>query len=229
MNGGITYRQVLPASRRMAIGIVLVIALLAFELFNFDTTEFALENLLGEKSFAGLRWATILAVAFCAIDFAGLMHLFTPEKGLDEPKEVWYLMGAWLLGATMNAMMTWWAISLTLLEHQFGNEVLSRAQLLQIVPIFVAALVWLTRILFIGALSIAAEHLFSTQPATATKRPTALPRPRQTTFPPTPHQTRQPQKPRPAPKPVRKPQPNTRPHGRVRPPLPLGMQARPRR
>jgi hypothetical protein len=107
-----------------------------------------------------MQWAAILAIAFCSIDFAGLVRLFTPERGLDEPKEVWYLMGAWLLGATMNAVMTWWAISLTLLNHGFGNEVLSREQLLLYVPIFVAVLVWLTRILFIGAFSVAGEHIF---------------------------------------------------------------------
>ena len=61
-------------------------------------------------------------------------------------------MGAWLLGATMNAVMTWWAVSLTLLNHEFGNEVLGRETLLTLVPIFVAALVLLTRILFIGCL-----------------------------------------------------------------------------
>ena len=69
-------------------------------------------------------------------------------------------MGAWLLGATMNAMMTWWAVNLTLLDHNFGNEVLSRQQLLEVVPPFVAVLVWLTRILFIGAFSVAGDHLF---------------------------------------------------------------------
>jgi hypothetical protein len=40
--------------------------------------------------------------------------------------------------------------------------------LVNIVPIFVAVLVWLTRILFIGALSVAGEQLFQqtdTQPA----------------------------------------------------------------
>jgi hypothetical protein len=146
--------------RQAVIGMILVVALLAFEIFNFDTTQYALKDLLGEVSFIGLRWATILAIAFCAIDFAGLAHLFTPERGAAEPKEVWYLMGAWLLGATMNALMTWWAVSLTLLNHEFGNEVLSREQLLQIAPIFVAVLVWLTRILFIGAFSVAGDHLF---------------------------------------------------------------------
>lgn len=147
--------------RQFVIGIILVLALLAFELFNFDTTRYALEDLLGDVRFAGLAWATILAIAFCAIDFAGLARLFTPERGRDEPKEIWYLTGAWLLGATMNAVMTWWAVSVTLLSHELGNEVLSREQLLQIVPIFVAILVWLTRILFIGAITMAGERLLT--------------------------------------------------------------------
>lgn len=153
--------------RQLVIGLILVVALIAFEIFNFDTTQYALTDLLGEVSFMGLRWATILAIAFCFIDFAGLAHLFSPESSAERSKEVWYLMGAWLLGATMNALMTWWAVSLTLLSHEFGNEVMSRSQLLQIVPIFVAVLVWLTRILFIGAFSVAGGHLFGatgTQP-----------------------------------------------------------------
>lgn len=146
-------------SRQWAIGLLLVVALFAFETFNFDTTRYALGDLLGEANFAGVRWAAILAVAFCAIDFAGLAYLFSPEGNRDEPREVWYLMGAWLLGATMNAMMTWWAVNLTLLDHNFGNEVLSRQQLLEVVPPFVAVLVWLTRILFIGAFSVAGDHI----------------------------------------------------------------------
>lgn len=142
---------------------IMLIALIAFEVFNFDTTEYALDSLLVNVKFAGVGWATILAVAFCAIDVAGLFKIFTPETGTDEPKEVWYLMGAWLLGATMNAVMTWWAISLTLLNNPafVGNEVLTRGQLLTIVPIFVAVLVWLTRILFIGGITISGEILMA--------------------------------------------------------------------
>lgn len=167
-----------PVSRRTAVGAILIIALVAFEIFNFDTTQYALRNLLGDVRFIGLQWASILAIAFCSIDFAGLIRLFTPQKGLDEPKEVWYLMGAWLLGATMNAIMTWWAISLTLLNHQFGNEVLTREQLLLYVPIFVAILVWLTRILFIGAFTVAGEHIFdfADENDTSSQRSVASPR-----------------------------------------------------
>lgn len=152
--------QLKSASRKTVVGIILVVALIAFEMFNFDTTRFALNSILGEVAFLGVTWATILAIAFCAIDFAGLARLFTPERGAEEPKAVWYLMGAWLLGATMNAVMTWWAVSLTLLSHDFGNEVLARETLLKLVPIFVAALVLLTRILFIGAFSMAGEQIF---------------------------------------------------------------------
>ncbi len=145
--------------RRLVIGLLLILALFAFELFNFDTTRYALQSLLGDVRIVTLSWAAILAVAFCAIDFAGLARLFTPERGMDEPKEIWYLMGAWLLGATMNAVMTWWAVSLTLLDSQLGNEILSREEILRFVPVFVAALVWLTRILFIGALTVTGERL----------------------------------------------------------------------
>lgn len=151
--------SLISVSRRSVIGILLMVALLAFEIFNFDTTRYALENLLGDIRFLGIGWASILSIAFCAIDFAGLARLFTPEQQ-DEPNAAWYLMGAWLLGATMNAIMTWWAVSLTLLNHEFGNEILSREQLLYSVPIFIAALVWITRILFIGAFSVAGEYIF---------------------------------------------------------------------
>lgn len=159
-------------ARQSLIGAILIVALFAFELFNFDTTRYALSNLLGDVAFLGVRWAAILAVAFCAIDFAGLAHLFTPEDGREERTVIWYLMGAWLLGATMNAVMTWWAVNLTLLSHPFGNEVLNREQLLQLVPPFVAVLVWLTRILFIGAFAVAGDRFFSAQPAAA-QRPAA--------------------------------------------------------
>jgi len=160
----------LGANRGLVVGVILLIALIAFEIFNFDTTQFALQSLLGNVTFLGLQWATILAVAFCSIDFAGLNRLFTPEGSSREQREVWFLMGAWLLGATMNAVMTWWAVSVTLLNNNFGNEVLSRQQLLRYVPIFVAVLVWLTRILFIGSFSIAGDTIFGKKASRRSKR-----------------------------------------------------------
>lgn len=149
--------------RGLLFGILIIGALLAFELFNYSTTEFALTDLLGDLAFISIiRWSTILSLAFCGIDFAGIARLFTPEQGVDEPHEVWYLFGAWMLAATMNAMLTWWGVSIAILNHQtLGNAVVERETLLKIVPIFVAVMVWLSRVLIIGTISVAGDRLFS--------------------------------------------------------------------
>jgi len=148
--------------RGLAFGAIILGALLAFEIFNFSTTEFALTDLLGDLHFTGIRWATILAIAFCGIDFAGIARLFTPEEGVNEPAEIWYLFGAWLLAATMNAMLTWWGVSIAIMNHEtLGNAVVSRETLLRVVPIFVAVMVWLIRVLIIGTFSVAGDRLFT--------------------------------------------------------------------
>lgn len=142
-------------------GLLILIALLAFEMFNYSTTDFALRDLLGELKFAGMHWATILAIAFCGIDFAGIARLFTPQTGAEEPKEVWYLFGAWLLAATMNAMLTWWGVSMAVASHALqSSAVLDPEILLKAVPVFVALMVWVIRILIIGTISTSGERLF---------------------------------------------------------------------
>jgi len=45
-------------SRGLLFGILILGALVAFEIFNYTTTDFALTDLLGDLRFAGLRWAT---------------------------------------------------------------------------------------------------------------------------------------------------------------------------
>jgi hypothetical protein len=149
-------------SRGKLFGFLIIGALLAFELFNYSTTDFALNDLLGGLKFLGVRWATILAIAFCGIDFAGIARLFTPEQGENAPKEVWYLFSAWLLAASMNAMLTWWGVALALVNHEsLGASVIARDTLLEVVPIFVAIMVWLIRVLIIGTFSVAGNRLFS--------------------------------------------------------------------
>ena len=146
--------------RALIVAAILTIALVGFELFNFDTSRYALSDLLGGHRFLGMEWAVILAFAFCSIDFAGLVRMFTPEQTLkDEPREVWLLLGAWFLGATLNALMTWYAVALTLAPRQTGASLISQRDMLLYAPIFVALLVWLTRILLIGSSSMAADRL----------------------------------------------------------------------
>ncbi len=147
-------------------GIMIIGALLAFEIFNFSTTQFALHDMLGDLTFAGIKWATILAIAFCGIDFAGIARIFTPEQGRDEPAEVYYLFGAWLLAAGFNATLTWWGVSVAISNNGSlqGSQVMSSEMLLKVVPIFIAAMVWLVRLLIIGTFSLAGDRLFTTAP-----------------------------------------------------------------
>lgn len=162
IEGALSLPKRVLTRRGLTFGFIIIMALVAFEVFNYSTTEFALSDLLGDLSFMKIHWATILALAFCGIDFAGIARLFTPEEGADEPTEVWYLFGAWLLAATMNAMLTWWGVSQAILENpNISNMVLNRATVIRFVPIFVAILVWLIRVLIIGTFSVAGERLFS--------------------------------------------------------------------
>ena len=169
-------------SRGAAWGFMIIGALLAFEMFNFSTTEFALNDVLGDLKFAGFRWATILSIAFCGIDFAGIARMFTPEQGADEPAEVWYLFGAWLLAAAMNAMLTWWGVSVAIINHSSlgAGSVVSNATMTKAVPVFVAIMVWLIRVLIIGTFSLAGDRLFSQdnrRPSSTARRPTSYRQP----------------------------------------------------
>ncbi len=166
MNRSRTYTNKLLGGRKLergaAWGMMIIFALLAFEIFNFSSTDFALRDVLGDLRFLGVRWATILAIAFCGIDFAGVARLFTPEQGDDEPAEVWYLFGAWILAALMNAMLTWWGVSVAISQSgHAGNAIVSSEVMTKVIPIFVAVMVWLIRVLIIGTFSIAGERLFT--------------------------------------------------------------------
>jgi hypothetical protein len=157
----------------MAFIVLIVCALIAFEIFNYSTTDHALKDMLGDLAFVGIPWSTVLALAFCGIDFAGIARLFTPEQGKDEPKEVWYLFGAWLLAATMNAMLTWWGVSLAVANHTIqNNSVIATGTMQTVIPVFVAILVWLIRILIIGTLSVALDrHVAASAPYVPVQRP----------------------------------------------------------
>jgi hypothetical protein len=162
---GDSLRQLLgriPRHRGFVFGLMLVGALFAFEAFNYGTTQFAIQSLIGDLHFGTLSAATLLALAFCGMDFAGIARLLTPGRGRHQPAEVWYLLAAWILAATMNAGLTWWAVAIALANQSaVGNEIVNRETLLRVAPIFVAVLVWLIRVLMIGTFTLAGERLFS--------------------------------------------------------------------
>jgi len=148
--------------RGFVFGGIILGALLAFEVFNFSSTSFALYDILGNLSFGPFKWSTILAFAFCGIDFAGIARIFTPEKGADEPAEVWYLFGAWFLAAAFNASLTWWGVSVAILKHTAeGGILLGQETMTKVVPIMVAVMVLAIRVLLINTFSVAGDRIFS--------------------------------------------------------------------
>lgn len=148
--------------------VIIILAMFSFEIFNYSTTAFSLRDLLGNLSFAGIPWATLLALAFCGIDFAGIARLISPENRKVETKDSWYLFGAWMVAATANASLTWWGVAVAINNHNLqSSSIINAHTLTNIIPIFVAILVWVLRILIIGSLSSALEKLFAKDDKTA--------------------------------------------------------------
>ena len=148
--------------RGLLFGGIILFALLGFEAFNFSSTSFALHDILGELSFGPFKWSSMLALAFCGIDFAGIARIFTPEKGADEPAEVWYLFGAWFLAAAFNASLTWWGVSVAIMRTSTeGGILLGQTTMTKVVPILVAVMVLAIRVLLINTFSVAGERIFS--------------------------------------------------------------------
>jgi len=154
-------------------GAIIILAMFAFEAFNYGTTSYALRDLLGELSFAGMPWSTLMALAFCGLDFAGIARLITQNGREENPKGAWYLFGAWLIAATFNAALTWWGVTLAIASHATTSAALVNTEsLTRIVPVLVAIMVWIIRILIIGSLSSALEKINSERRAPASSRPT---------------------------------------------------------
>lgn len=153
-------------------GGIIILAMFAFEAFNYGTTNYALRDLLGDLKFAGLPWATLMALAFCGLDFAGIARLITQNGREENPKASWYLFGAWLIAGTFNAVLTWWGVSLAISSHSTLSAALVSGQsLTKIVPVMVAIMVWLIRILIIGSLSSALEKINPSRRSPSTSRP----------------------------------------------------------
>jgi hypothetical protein len=140
--------------------IVFVIALFAFEAFNYSTTDFALSDLLGELRFAGVAWSTLLSIAFCGIDFAGIALLLATPAHNEDNRSAWFMFGAWILAATMNAILTWWGVVLAIQSHPVVSAgVVDESFVTRTVPVFMALMVWVIRILLVGSLSKKGDRL----------------------------------------------------------------------
>lgn len=134
--------------------LMMIAALIAFESFNFSTTEFALGDMLGDLGTGSMRWSTLLSLAFCGMDFAGITRLLTyPGNGEKNDQGGWFLLGAWVLAAAMNAGLTWWGISVAIYNQPADSIfILDPLTFVTAIPVLVSLGVWIIRILIIGTL-----------------------------------------------------------------------------
>lgn len=92
--------------------VILLSALVAFEIFNFGTTRNVLTSMLGVEKFVGLGIAVWLAIALCSMDIGGLARMFTEEKSFNkESSGVQVMFVAWIGAALINAALTYWFLS----------------------------------------------------------------------------------------------------------------------
>ena len=133
--------------------VVIVMALAAFEIFNFSSTDFALQDILGSQGNGLLPWATILSLAFCGMDIAGIARILTSQNEDGREKSSWYLLGAWVLAAAMNTGLTWWGISVVIYNQPaHAVMIVDPMTYVTLVPVIGAVIVWVMRVLMIGSL-----------------------------------------------------------------------------
>jgi hypothetical protein len=152
MNNGI--KKVITA----ILFLLLFAGLIAFEMFNFETTKTALTYIMGTTLFLGISRAAWLALGACAMDFGGLSRMFTAEKRFaKESMEVKAMFLAWLAASFFNAILTWWVIMVALEEA--GRTL--PTMLVGYEPYIafgIATFVWLIRILTVFGFATAGDN-----------------------------------------------------------------------
>jgi hypothetical protein len=150
------HRANVNISRNAATILSMFAGLVVFEIFNYAATFFALRSLLGSHTVIGSNLTVWLAAAVCCLDFTGITHLFLPPEGQSNFKSNHHLFIAWILVTGLNAWLIWLGVSqaISIRQAQAGL-VIDAGILAHILPIFIVSLIWLVRILVIGALASA--------------------------------------------------------------------------
>ena len=146
------FKDVRTRSNSLYVGVI-VLALAALEIFNFSTTDFALRDILGNQGGGLLTWSMILSLALCGMDIAGIAKILASSKEEPGNTSSWYLLGAWVLAAAMNAVLTWWGISVAIYNQPaHAVMIIDPMTYVTVVPVLVAVMVWVIRVLIIGTL-----------------------------------------------------------------------------
>ena len=90
--------------------------------------------------------------------------MLAPQSDHHDHRSTWFMFGAWILAATMNAILTWWGVVLAIGSHPVVSAgMVNERFVLRTIPVFIALMVWVIRIMIVGSLSKKADRL--TEPA----------------------------------------------------------------
>lgn len=139
--------------------IMIAVALVCFDAFNYSTTQMSFEQILSEMKFFNISWSVWISIAFCLVDLFGMARMFTPVVDDSEPIWVWFLFIAWILSACFNAFMTWWGISSSIIDNVNNiHSPVSAEVLIGIVPVIIAIIVLVIRISIVITLATMLDH-----------------------------------------------------------------------
>jgi hypothetical protein len=147
--------------RRNIYTFVILFSLILFEFISYATSKKSLYDLMGVAS-----WASLLAFALSAIDFAGVARLVTGDT-LEESNGM--LVGAWILSAMGDGFLTFVAIHTTMLPKvnhvMVTSGVISPNMFIYGIPAFMAVLFWVIQMtLVIGMNKILDNLILSNRP-----------------------------------------------------------------
>ncbi|OGG01493.1 hypothetical protein A2Z33_00415 [Candidatus Gottesmanbacteria bacterium RBG_16_52_11] len=156
-------------TRGFWLGLLINFCTLAFALFVFIVSSFALNNLMGEMEFAGIFMANIFAIALALLDYAGISRLYVPDDGDPRSKRyAIYLLIGWLVCALVVWVLTWWSVLVILLDKTDFAPFIKNPEInlvaFRLAPITIAEVVFLTRILLYAAVSRSGARLFTQKP-----------------------------------------------------------------
>lgn len=116
--------------------IILGVALLLFERVNWITTHDSLSAVFG-----GGEWIVILTWAVVLTDLAALAHIFTPQRGQEEPVIIQVLWIIWGAVSFLDMGLTWYFASIKMEQTNVvaPNDI---AAYVWAMPMIVALIVW---------------------------------------------------------------------------------------
>lgn len=130
--------------------VVIVVAIICFELFNFGTNREVLDGLFGNVVFLTITAGAWLAAGAAFVDFGGLSRIFTSEVTMrQESLEIKAITIAWLFASVFNAWLTFvWVLNR--LEAGGANNLPARMQDDSFtIAVAIAAFVFLVRMVLI--------------------------------------------------------------------------------